>query len=231
MPDPMTLTRHDDLSLRYVLNVPGGKADDTPLPLVVILHGRGADANDLADVAPLIDGGGRGYRFVFPNAPHPFEPYRGMTVGFSWFDGWPPARGKVVESRGRILDFLRELAERYPIETDDHGPKVVLGGFSQGAMMSLDAGFRTPKALRGIIAMSGVLYEEDLPPLEARREQPVLIIHGSEDEVIPVRAAWRTRAVLEQHGLDPEYHEFAMGHNVTEESLAVVGEFLRRCLA
>lgn len=228
MRGPMTLTRHDDLSLRYVLNVPSGQPDDAALPLVVILHGRGADANDLADVAPLIDGDGgrdRGYRFVFPNAPKPFEPYRGMTFGFSWFDGWPPARASVVESRGRILDFVRELTERYPVD----GDKLVLAGFSQGAMMSLDAGFRMAKPPRGIVMMSGALYEDDAPQFEAHREQRVLIVHGTEDEVIPVRAARRARAVLEEHGLQPEYHEFAMGHNVTPESMAVVGDFLRRC--
>jgi phospholipase/carboxylesterase len=220
---PMTLTRHDDLSLQYVLNVPTGKADDVPLPLVVIFHGRGADANDLADIAPWID---RGYRFVFPNAPRPFEPYPGMTSGFSWFDGWPPARASVVESRGRILDFLGELTRRYPVDRD----QLVLAGFSQGAMMALDVGFRTVKAPRGIVMMSGAVYEEDAPQFEARRGQKVLIVHGSEDEVIPLRGAWRARAVLEEHGLEPEYHEFAMGHEVTPESMAVVGEFLHRCL-
>ena len=52
-----------DLSLRYALSVPSGKADDAELPLVFILHGRGADANDLVDIAPLID---NNYRFIFP---------------------------------------------------------------------------------------------------------------------------------------------------------------------
>ena len=51
----MTLTRHNDLSLRYVLNVPSGKGDDAPLPLVIVMHGRGADANDLADEFMLSD--------------------------------------------------------------------------------------------------------------------------------------------------------------------------------
>jgi len=75
----MTLTRRDDLSLRYVLNVPSGKADDIEMPMVIVMHGRGADANDLADVAPMIDDG---YRFVFPNAPKKFEPMPGYSFGY-----------------------------------------------------------------------------------------------------------------------------------------------------
>jgi phospholipase/carboxylesterase len=230
MRGPMTLSRHDDLSLRYVLQVPTGRADDAALPLVVILHGRGADANDLADIAPYVDDphdAAGSYRFVFPNAPTPFEPYRGMTVGFTWFDGWPPLAASVAASRRRILTFLDELTARYPVDAD----RIVLGGFSQGAMMSLDCGFRTPQPLRGIVAMSGALYEADLPPLDARRDQRVLILHGTEDEMIPLREARRARAVLESHGLEPDYHEFAMGHTVTPESLAAVRDFLRRCLA
>ena len=71
------------LPLKYVLRVPSGKSDADELPLVILLHGRGADANDLADLAPYID---RGYRFVFPNAPKAWEAGPGMTFGFTWFD-------------------------------------------------------------------------------------------------------------------------------------------------
>jgi len=103
------VTRHDDLSLQYVLS---GPADTSQRPLVVIMHGRGADMSDLADIAPMIDRGG--YRFVFPNAPHPFEPYPGTTFGRTWFDGWPPTRQSLDESRARLLRFLDEIVERYP---------------------------------------------------------------------------------------------------------------------
>lgn len=218
----MTLSRHDDLSLPYVLNVPSGKPDSAPMPLLVFLHGRGADANDLADLAPMVDAP-EGYRFVFANAPKPFEPYPGMTFGFTWFDGWPPTRQSIAESRALLLAFLDEIVTRYPPPDG----KLVLAGFSQGALMALDCGFRTAQPLRGIVAMSGGLYEEDLPELAPR---PVLIVHGTHDDMIPVVAARRARRVLEEHGIEPEYHEFPMGHHVTAESMAVVGDFLHRIM-
>jgi phospholipase/carboxylesterase len=217
------LRRYDDLSLPYVLNVPSGKPDDAPMPLVVVLHGRGADANDLADLAPMIDGP-EGYRFVFANAPKPFEPYPGMTFGFTWFDGWPPTRESIAGSRALLLTFLDEIVRRYPPPDG----KLILGGFSQGGLMAVDAGFRTAQPLRGIICMSGGLYEEDLPKLPPRR---VLIVHGTLDDMIPTVAARRARRVLEEHGMEPEYHEFPMGHHVTPESMAVVSEFIRGALA
>jgi len=213
------------MPLRYVMSVPSGKPDSASLPLIVVLHGRGADANDLADLAPMLDGPG-GYRFVFANAPTPFEPYPGMTFGYTWFDGWPPTPDSIAVSRRLLLDFLGEIAEHYP----PRDGKVVLAGFSQGGLMALDAGFRTPEPLAGIVAMSGGLYEEQLPDLDARKDQRVLIVHGTLDDMIPVVAARRARRVLEDHGIEPEYHEFPMGHHVTPESMTVVADFIRRCM-
>src|SRR5215210_2575263 len=117
------LRRYDDLALPYVLNVPSGKPDSAAMPLVVFLHGRGADANDLADLAPMVDSA-EGYRFVFANAPKPFEPYPGMSFGFSWFDGWPPSPESIAESRALLLTFLDQIVARYP----PPGGRLILAG-------------------------------------------------------------------------------------------------------
>jgi phospholipase/carboxylesterase len=223
----MTLTRHNDLSLSYVLSVPSGAPDTEPMPLVIVLHGRGADANDLADLAPHID---RGYRFVFPNAPKPFEPAPGMSYGYTWFDDWPPEPRSLAESRAVLLRFIDEVTARY----SPPDGKIALAGFSQGGLMSIDIGFRTAQPLAGIVVMSGAINdddrENDMPDLRARSDQPIVIIHGLQDDVIPIVHARRTRRILEDYGLQPEYHEFAMGHHVNEESIEVVGKFLKKVL-
>jgi phospholipase/carboxylesterase len=219
----MTLTRHDDLSLRYVLNVPNGKADDAELPLVLLMHGRGADANDLADLAPMIDDG---YRFAFPNAPKQFEPSPGYTFGWSWFDGWPPEGNSIIDSRTKLLALIDELIARYPTPKG----KLVIAGFSQGGMMAIDVGFRTKQKVAGIVVMSGAIYEADMPDLSAQKDLPVLLIHGTQDDMIQVVNARRTRHILEGHGVSPDYHELPMGHHVTPESMDVVREFMRRVL-
>ncbi len=202
--------------LEYVKKVPSGKGDDASLPLVIVMHGIGADANDLADIAPYLD---NGYRFLFPNAPKPFEVYGGTSFGFSWFDGWPPDPQSFRESRQLVLDFLDQALEQYPTPPG----KVIISGFSQGAMMALDAGFRTEQAIAGIVCMSGALNEEEPLPYKS---VPVLVVHGTADDRIPVINARRMRAVLEEHGIDTEYHEFLMGHHVTDESLSVVRHFM-----
>lgn len=212
----------DDLSLRYRLEVPSGGGDEASMPMVVMIHGRGADMNDLADLAPMLDTK-PGIRFIFPNAPRAFEPYPGMAYGWTWFDGWPPEHASVVQSREVLLRFLGEITERYPTD------RLIVSGFSQGALMALDAGLRSPEKLAGIIAMSGGLYETDLPALP--KEVPVLIAHGAVDDVVPVNHARRARRVLEDAGLDVEYHEYPMGHQVVMEEATVVKNFLSRVLA
>jgi phospholipase/carboxylesterase len=213
------------MALRFLTIAPSGRPDIDPLPLVVLLHGRGADMHDLADVAPLFDTAG-GCRFVFPNAPKPFEPYPGMSAGWTWFEGWPPEHESVIESRATLLRFLDEITERYPTPEG----KLVVAGFSQGALMSLDSGLRTEKKLAGIIAMSGGLYEADLPALTRHKGLPVLIAHGTLDDVVPVNYARRARRVLEEAGLDVEYHEFAMGHQLAQEEALAVKAFLGRVM-
>ena len=165
-----------------------------------------------------------GYRFVFPNAAKPFEPAPGYTFGFSWFDGWPPEGDSIVQSRTKLLTLIDQLVERCPTPVG----KIAVTGFSQGGMMALDVGFRTKQQIAGIVVMSGAIFEADKPPL---RNLPVLIVHGTEDDMIPLFAARRTRFILEENGVTPEYHEFPMGHHVTPASMDVVKGFLRRLLS
>ena len=213
-----------DLPLRYVVNIPTRRPETDEMPLIVVMHGRGADANDLADLAPMIDGPA-GYRFVFPNAPNAWEAAPGMTFGFTWFEGLPPDAPSLRAARDRLTEFLDAALKRFPTPPG----KIVLAGFSQGALMALDVGLRRDD-LAGIVAMSGALDERDLPDLSARKHRRVLIVHGTADEMINVNMARRARRVLESRGLDPEYHEFPIGHQVSTESMAVVGEFIRSCL-
>ena len=208
-----------DLSLRYLASVPSRRPDSDAMPMVILIHGRGADANDLADLAPMLDAP-QGARFIFPNAPKPFEPYAGMSFGWTWFEGWPPDPASVAESRVVLLRFLGEITARYPTTS------LIVAGFSQGAMMALDAGLRATQNVTGIVAMSGGLYEPDLPDLAARRHIPVLISHGSLDDVVPVNYARRARLVLEDAGFDVAYHEYPMGHQVVMEEVEVVKAFI-----
>jgi len=203
-----------DLTLRYLSTIPSGRAEDEPMPTIVLMHGRGADAHDLADLAPMLDVA-PGCRFIFPNAPRPWEAAPGMTFGWTWFDGWPPDPASVSASRELILKFVGEIKELHPTTA------LFLGGFSQGAMMALDAGLRTD--VDAIIAMSGGLYE--LPPNASPR--PVFIANGTADDVVPVVYGQRARLTLEEHKFDVYYHEYPMGHQIVMEELEDLRAFIK----
>jgi len=196
------------------------------LPLVITLHGRGADMHDLADLAPMIDSAGR-CRFLFPNAPRKFEAAPGYSFGQSWFDGWPPEGNSLQQSRAILMNFIDAAQKKYGA-TD---ATTVLAGFSQGGLMSFDTGYRRIEPLAGIVVMSGALYEDDTPDFSSRLDQKILIVHGTGDEVIPVMAARRARSVLQAAGVSAEYHEFPMGHHTSTESIEVVKDFITRAFS
>jgi phospholipase/carboxylesterase len=199
---------------------PGAPPD---LPLVVALHGRGASAEDLAPLAPELDDGG--YRYIFPNGRLRLD--FGPWVGYAWYEREAVAADLPL-SRAAVEALLDELWARSGL-----GPaQTVLLGFSQGAVLTLDVGLRSSARFAGLVAMSGYLYEDATLPaaLAAAREQRVLVVHGTADDVLPVHRGRTARATLEAAGLRPEYHEFSMGHEVTRESLAVVAAFLHTVL-
>lgn len=218
------MIRHNDLTLSYLESVPAGFAGNGD-PLVVLIHGRGADATDLAPLATLI-GGDRPYRFILPDAPRRFAPAPGMEFGYTWFDGYPPEPASVRESREKFATFLDEIQQRYEADSS----RTVLCGFSQGALMALDAGLRSATQIAGIVALSGGIDEANLPADVIMSKPPVLMIHGSEDEMIPIELARHTRRMLQNAGVEPAFHEMPIGHEITEEEIEMISRFVRSIL-
>ncbi|HEY7060329.1 MAG TPA: hypothetical protein VII06_02535 [Chloroflexota bacterium] len=207
--------------LRYLEVAPPDAPAD--LPLVVALHGRGASMDDLAPLAPELDA--THYRYIFPNGRLPVD--LGGWLGYAWYNVGQQA-ADVPGSRAAIEALLGELWARGGL-----GPaQTVLMGFSQGAVLTLDVGLRSAERFAGLVAMSGYLFEDTaLPAALARaRDQRILIVHGVHDPVLPIDRGRAARQALEAAGLQPEYHEFPIGHEVSAASLAVVRDFVHAVL-
>ena len=217
------MIRHNDLTLSYLESTPSGLAEPGD-PIIVLIHGRGADATDLAPLAPPL-GGDRPYRFVLPDAPHRFT-LGDIDLGYTWFDGYPPAPSSVRESLEKLGTFLDEIADRY----DTASARTLLCGFSQGALMALACGLRRSKSLAGIVALSGGIDEPNLPDGCIRSTPPVLMIHGTGDDAVPVELARQTRTILQSRGIEPEYHELAIGHQIIDEEIEMIRRFVRALL-
>ena len=203
----------------------GGK----PTRLVILLHGLGADGNDLIGLAPYWAPLLPEAEFLSPNAPFPCDmaPY-----GYQWYgsqDRSPGAQLAGVRAAAPILDaFIDEaLAER---SLDDDA--LALVGFSQGSVMSLFVGPRRAKPPAGIVGYSGRLVAPDLLAGELRSRPRVLIVHGTEDPLVPFAALAEAEVGLKAAGIPVESLSCpGIGHSIDEEGLRRGGHFLRDALA
>ena len=213
-------------SLVYLMVTPDDYDPDKTYPAVVLLHGRGANMNDLAGLCPTIER--ERYIYVCPNAPIPVHIGPG-SVGYAWT---PPGSVSTPEDAAKIEDMLNtlfeEIVDDLPIDAD----RMVLGGFSQGGMMTYTLGLTNPGIFRGLVALSSrVNDDEDLRErLPVDRNQPILVVHGTADSMISIDDARRTVRFLEDEGYQPTYKEYAMGHEITQDVLNDVVPWIRSLL-
>lgn len=196
--------------------------------LVVLLHGVGADGDDLIELAPHWADRLPHAAFLSPNAPFPCDlaPY-----GRQWFslqDRTPAALLAGARMAAPILDaFLdAELAAR------GLGPdRLALVGFSQGCMMALHCGLRRPAPPAAIVGYSGALVGAERLAAEAAGRPPVLLVHGDMDQVVPFAALAQAEAALRAAGVPVETHACPdLDHTIDAEGLGLGSAFLARAL-
>jgi phospholipase/carboxylesterase len=194
---------------------PDGYDPDETYPAVVLLHGYGANMSDLASLCPAIER--ERYIYVCPNAPIPVQIGPGK-IGYAWTPPGPERTPEDVEkTEDKLNAFFEEIVEGLPVDED----RMVLGGFSQGGMMTYALGLTNPGVFRGLVALSSRLDDpEDLSGrFPTDRDQPILVAHGTEDSMISIDDARRTVRFLEDEGYQPVYNEYAMGHEINQDVL------------
>ncbi len=194
--------------------------------LVILLHGYGADGNDLIGL-------GREWARLLPDAafvsPHAPEALPGQFFGGrQWFN--LEMRGEKEWSEGvrkahPILSaFIQEEAKKAGLPLS----AVAIVGFSQGTMMALQTGLRLPEAPAAIVGFSGHLAGAERLAAEIKAKPPVLLIHGAADEVIPPEATHLARENLAAAGVPVQWQiRPGLGHGIDPEGLRAAGLFLR----
>jgi phospholipase/carboxylesterase len=201
--------------------------------LVVFLHGYGADGNDLIEI-------GRAWQGVLPDtafvSPHAPEPCGQAPTGRQWFNltfRTPNERWDGVNKAAPLLQhFLdTELARRQLPPS-----ALALVGFSQGTMMALHVGLRRATAPAAVVGYSGIFVWPDNAQPEAvageiKSRPPVLLIHGDQDDLIPVQALFQSAQALAAVEVPVEWHlSQGVGHGIDQEGLRHGGAFLARRL-
>jgi phospholipase/carboxylesterase len=205
-----------------------------PKQLVVFLHGYGADGNDLIDISRAWQGLLPEAAFVAPHAPRPCGQ---APVGREWFPLTfrdPNERWVGVQAAAPVLNaFLDAELQRRQLPPS----ALALVGFSQGTMMALHVGLRRAVRPAAIVGYSGMLVvPEDVEPekfaAEITAKPPVLLIHGDQDELIPVQAVFHAGQGLAALDIPAEWHiSSGIGHGIDQEGLRQGGEFIARHFA
>jgi phospholipase/carboxylesterase len=193
---------------------------------LVILHGWGANAQDVASLASYLSL--PDYHFAFPDAPFPslYSP-----VGRVWYN-FPENytflsspefydHPELVESRKHLTDWLLSLEAATGIPLS----RTILGGFSQGGAMTLDVGLHLP--LAALMVLSGYLHAPTrLTTSTDFAAPPVLLVHGRQDSVVPLSSAHQTHESLLSLQVPVTYSELNMGHEIPPQVLQLMQSFI-----
>jgi phospholipase/carboxylesterase len=215
-------------------------------PLVVLLHGFGAPGTDLVPLWRQLDVPHE-VRFAFPQAPLDLGELigPGYAGGRAWWmidiDRLAAAAAGVeredrsnevpeglASARDRVIETLDALETQLGVPRGE----VVLGGFSQGAMLALDVALRTERPLAGLALLSTTLLcrHEWVPLMPRRAGTPVLMSHGRSDPLLPFAAAERLRDLLADAGLAVRWHPFNGGHGISEGAVEELAKLVRDTL-
>jgi phospholipase/carboxylesterase len=182
-------------------------------PALVLLHGRGADEDDLLGLSEYFDD----RLFVIsPRAPFPFS----LGGGHTWYDLeeiGKPDRAMFLESFAKLEAFLAGARETYGLDPS----RTFCCGFSMGSIMAFAVALTRPGLFAGVIANSGYIPEDSGMDFrwEGVKGMPFFIAHGIYDPVIPFAYSRRAKELLESHGASVTHREYDMGHQINEESL------------
>ena len=197
-----------------------------PARIVLLLHGYGADGNDLIGLVPAWAPAMPDALFVSPHAPFPCE---GAPFGRQWFG----IAGRDTEMRlaglraasAMVDGFIDDLLE----ESGLPPAALTLAGFSQGTMLALHSGPRRAEPLAGILGYSGRLLAPELLDGEVLSRPPVALVHGEMDELVPFSSMAEAAAALEQAGFAVETHGRPdLGHGIDPAGMQAGLRFMAR---
>lgn len=207
---------------------PAQASDGKPKELVILLHGLGADGNDLISLAPLFAQVLPEAVFVSPHAPFPCDMAPFGRQWFSFQDRDPAAvLAGARLAAGHLDAFIDAELERAGLPD----ARLALIGFSQGTMMALHVALRRPRPCAAVIGYSGALLAPELLAEEVKSRPPVLLVHGDADEIVPFESLAAAEQALRAHGfLVHGEARPGLGHGIDEAGLHLGAAMLKQSL-
>ncbi|HEY5930555.1 MAG TPA: alpha/beta hydrolase [Burkholderiales bacterium] len=205
-----------------------------PSHSVIWMHGLGADGSDFVPIVRELKLPPLGIRFIFPHAPMRPVTINGGFVMRAWYDIVVQDLVRQEDERG-IRDSQELVGQLIEKEIGRGIPanRIVLAGFSQGGVITLQAGLRYSKRLAGLLALSCYLPLAATLEKErstANQDVPLFIGHGINDDIVPLKRGTDARDALAKLGYKPEFHQYPMPHSVHPDEIADIGAWFQRTL-
>ena len=208
----------------------GSDATSSDSPVVVILHGFGTTADDMVPLCAELQI--PSCLFVLPDGPLRVDRMPGARA---WYDRFTHSRKDVERSRDYLFEVMDHFSKGNSEAEEGKTLKprpVVIMGFSQGAVMSLEAGLNYKGAIKAVVSMSGYMGHPELTMAhpKAPRKTDILMVHGTLDPVVQDEDTQITLSALRKAGYHPVLREFMMGHKITAATVRTVSDFLQKVL-
>jgi len=200
-----------------------------PDAAIIWLHGFGADGHDFEPIIPQLGLNHLSMRFVFPHAAAMAISVNDGYIMPAWYDIFSKDIDGKVDHAGidRAAAAVQLLVERELMRGIDAN-RVIIAGFSQGAVVALRCGLQHPSSIAGIIALSG--YLPFTPPAASNRAPAIFMGHGMHDGVVPYQLGERSQRSLTDAGYQVAWHSWPMEHSVCAEEAATVGGWIQQRL-
>ncbi|MCM4157438.1 alpha/beta fold hydrolase [Gramella sp. AN32] len=212
-----------NFSLQHLVREPKIKTEKSPV--LIMLHGYGSNEEDLFSFASELPDE---LLIISAKAPYPMQPY-----GNAWYTiHWDTHNGKfsdneqAIESRNLIKDFISEVKQHYPVDPDN----LTLLGFSQGTILSYAVALSYPEIVKNVVALSGYINQDILKEDFENNDFTKLSFycsHGSQDQVIPLAWARKSKPFLDALNIENKYSEFPVGHGVAPQNLLEIIQWLK----
>ena len=193
-------------------------SSDQPPKAIIGLHGWTGDEHVFEPVAKMMNIDDA--QWFFPRAPYKAD----SGKGYSWFSGTDETGWDIEKTRVGIHQLLAD------IRSEGFSPKnIFLIGFSQGASLAMEIALRLPFAIGGIVPIAGFIKYRDTLSNEATKESkatPVLLLHGSQDEIIHVIASEKAHDFFKERGNPVYFKRYDGGHKIPKRTGPIIKSFI-----
>lgn len=214
-----------DAEIFYLKREPKIKIENPPI--LILLHGLGSNENDLFGLVQHLPDS---LLILSLRAPRTIKEGSYRWYDLQWIDGKPKGNvAELEESRDMLIRFIEDLHKKHKFDKQ----KVFLGGFSQGAVMSLSVALKKPELLNGILFLSGKMpdgAEAVADKKENYKKLKVFMVHGTEDKILSIEASRNVKSFLDKNNFQIECHEYPMPHTINRETLNALVAWLKKSI-